>query len=483
MSIFATEFRTAATLSHARFAAEVVAWLRGIKDCRIFDSATERDLDGDSANLRSATGEVFLMQRFSDADGSAALGFRYDAPDKMGRTWRTEGVLRDDGSQPETRVLRIRGQCLATATVARLETPIRPHLLRSLLEEGFGARDELLDVSTAPQELTDNEAGLATGAALVDGKATRDLPVIYVSATGNGAWVVSRRSLERLAIDLCGVAHVVLEPSRGFSFGLREQTDDRNPYGGTIGIALPGHGVVRRFFLGWAIPDEAALLAEVRTSAIAMRTNMGRRGGWDWLDLQEAAIRQQRHRDRSRLSFDETEKLWQEELASKEERIADLERQLASQRQAAAEPAVSGRLPEPLLSALGRELYDGEFIDRLRAALRDIVTLGADRGWDRRSLALFAIALEKMPASAGLARLREDLDRATRDVKKLANNLPPFLEKLGYQHKSDKTHIRMTPDPDLIGAESMTVPNSASDHRAGENQKSDTLAALGLKRL
>ncbi len=214
-----------------------------------------------------------------------------------------------------------------------------------------------------------------------------------------------------------------------------------------------------------------------------MRTNMGRRGGWDWLDLQEAAIRQQRHRDRSRLSFDETEKLWQEELASKEERIADLERQLASQRQAAAEPAVSGRLPEPLLSALGRELYDGEFIDRLRAALRDIVTLGADRGWDRRSLALFAIALEKMPASAGLARLREDLDRATRDVKKLANNLPPFLEKLGYLRRSDRTHIRMTPDPDLIGAESMTVPNSASDHRAGENQKSDTLAALGLKRL
>lgn len=146
-------------------------------------------------------------------------------------------------------------------------------------------------------------------------------------------------------------------------------------------------------------------------------------------------------------------------------------------------PASHAKTDAPWLAELGPELYPGELTDRLRAALRDIADSGADRGWDARSLALCNKALQSLPGSPGLAKLREDLRRATLDNSKISKDLPALLLRLGYEHKSGKTHIRMEADPALLGVGPVTIPKTPSDHRTGDNQRSQTEAALGLKRL
>lgn len=482
MSLFATEFSTSPDLTTARFTAEMIGWLRGIRNSRILDDANERDLDGDTPLLRTNSGETLAMLRLLGEGTSFAIGFRHDLPDDEGRIWRTEGVLRQADAAPRP-ILRMRGQCVAAASVARLHAPHRPHLIRAVIERGMGGQDGALAVQIAPHRPIDDEDGQLLASAIMDGSATRYLPVVYVSAVANNRWAASSERLQRLATDLTGVAHVVLEPRREMSFRVKELTSGRNPYGGTIGIAVPGHGIVRRLHIGWALPDVADLLDEVKAAALDLRTDMGRQEGWDWLDLQEAAIRTQRQRDRSRLSETDNEKLWQEELAVKDEQIAELQRDLQELRQQKTAPSTAASPSAPWLASLGPELYPGEFTDRLHAALSDIVARGGDQGWDERSLALFAKVLEGLAPSPSLTKLREDLRRATLDNNKLGKEVPALLQRLGYERKSEKTHIRLEAGAGMIGVNTVTVPKTPSDYRTGENLRSQIEAELGLKRL
>ena len=334
-----------------------------------------------------------------------------------------------------------------------------------------------------PHRIRTGDDGLLQALAVIDGGASRHLPVVYLSALGQGRWALPEPEIEKLARDLSGVAHVMVEPTREFSFALRDVSAGRNAYGGTIGIAVPGRGFVRRLFLGWAISDTATLAQEVRATALDLRTQMGKTGVWDWLDLQDAVLRHQRDREKNRLTAEETTSLYDAELATKDERIAELEAALAEFRDRAEAGPVAIVSGGGLAQSIGPELYDGEFNDRLRAALTDIVARGADQGWDSRSLALFGKALESLPPSAGLAELREDLRRATKDSGKLASAVPALLARHGYQRKADNKHIRLEPQDGFVGLNAVTVPKTPSDHRTGDNLRGQIEGSMGLKRL
>lgn len=242
MSLFAKEFPTTVVLTQAAFTAEVIGWLRGGRGSRILAEATEQDLDGDAPLLRAASGETLAMLRLAGEADTFALGFRHDLPDAENRIWRTEGVLRRSDDVSNT-ILRIRGQCIAAASVAHLQPPRRPHLIRALLERGIGGRDGVLQIQTTPHLLRDTEDDQLLASDITEGKATRHPPVVYVSALSANRWIAGRDELNRLALDLAGVAHVVLEPRRELSFRVKELTNGRNAYGGTIGIAVRSLGL------------------------------------------------------------------------------------------------------------------------------------------------------------------------------------------------------------------------------------------------
>jgi hypothetical protein len=87
--------------------------------------------------------------------------------------------------------------------------------------------------------------------------------------------------IEKFAFDLGGIAHVVVEPNRAFSFQLRDRTAGANAYRGTLAIALPGRGIVRRAYLGFRLPDVDDLLTFVHQATIGIRNQMPAEG-WDW---------------------------------------------------------------------------------------------------------------------------------------------------------------------------------------------------------
>ena len=482
MTPFATEFPVEANSNRAAFVFQVITWLRGIRQSTVLAERGDEEIEGEAALLSAKSGETLRLRTLDRDGGFQAIGFQHDFPDSDGRLWRTEGVLRRGAAEDGQDLVRLRTQCIARFAGVRLESPRKPYFIKILLQDSWGGRDGMLHVTDVPHWLGADEDAMSIAREVTLGRGSRHLPVIYVSATGPGKWLIPRRQIEKLAYDLGGVAHVVVEPDRAFSVRLREETAGANAYGGTFAIALPGRGIVRRLYLGWRLPDPQDLLALVREVALEIRGQMPAEG-WDWTELQEQVLRLQRQRDRNRLSAKETEDLYDQEIAILKDRIAELEEQLASNADARVQPSdvEYGMLPASLIKRVGPEIYAGEFTDRIRKAAKECSD--RDDVLDARSRAVLAAIAEALPPSPALTELLQDLKRVTKDPKGIAGQLKWLLARHGYREKSDNKHIRLEAMPGYLGLEAITLPKTPSDGRGLINLRKQVEKILGISNL
>jgi hypothetical protein len=479
---FSTEFPVRPSANRAAFVAEVISWLRGMKHQSVLSSASEAELDGANVHVRSPIGEELRMRELQTADGWDAIGARHDLPDDFGRVWRTECVLRRAAAENGQDLVRLRTQCIATSAGAKLESPRKPYLIKALIKNDWGGKDGHFSVSDQPTWLESNEEGLCIASAVTTGGATKWLPVVYVSATGKSMWILSQREIEKLAYDLGGIAHVVVEPDRAFSFSLRERTSARNAYGGTLALSSPGQGIIRRYFIGWQIQDGVELAATVRQVATTLRSQMPS-FGWDWTELQEQALRAQRASEKSRLTAAESEQLYLEEIDNLQDRIRQLE-QAFSARPADSVGTDEGEFSsENLIRRIGPEIYAGEVSDRLRFAASTTLSFADQIGLDARSKLILQRVLDRLPLSPALAELSQDIARATKDPKRVASELTSLLGRHGYLEKSDNKHIRMEAKELFEGLEAITIPKTPSDHRGLINLQKQVERTLGITKL
>lgn len=480
---FATEFPVKPVPNRAAFVSQVIAWLRGTSYSTVLESGADADLDGENALLISQTGEKLHLREVSQGSSFKAIGFRHDFPDNEGRLWRTEAVLRRREAEDGQDLIRLRTQCLAKRTEARLESPRKPYLVKAVLKDGWGGKDGSLNVSDQPIWLENADNGLLTACPVILGKASRRLPTIYVSALGEGRWILSKQEIEKLAYDLGGVAHVVVEPNRAFSFQLWEKTAGANAYGGTVGLVLPGRGILRRFYLGLQLEDSRDLIVAVRTATLNLRSQMPA-FGWDWTELQEQALRTQRERDRNRLSTKEIEQLYQEEIYTLQDRINQLDEELASRPVSEAVGYDEGDFStQNLVRHLGPEVYLGEISDRLRLAAKITLSVSDQTGLDRRSMIILEKFVKKLPVSPALNELLRDLSRATKNPRRVSADLTSLLLRHGYNKKSDKKHIRLEAEDGYEGLDTITISKTPSDSRGLKNLRTQIERTLGISKL
>lgn len=481
MISFATEFPTRPLRNRAEFIAQVVGWLRGTNYSTVLDQPEAAELLGEAAQFGNGSGEELRFRELQGATGIEAIGFRHDFPDGEGRLWRTEMVLRR-GIPDFQDLIRLRTDCIAKVHGARLDFPRKPYLIKAVLEDGWGGKDGELPVTDKPVWLGDDTAGLNLARAVTIGDATSYLPVVYVSTAGRQKWLIPREHIERLAFELGGVAHVVVEPSQSFSFRLREAVDGANAYGGTVAVAIPGRGIIRRFYVGLRYPDVDRLLIDLRGQIVRTRSQLPAHG-WDWTELQEQALRRQRERDRNRLSAAESEQLYVEEISNLRDRVAQLEGQLA-----ALSPEQEVELPADALflhlaEKLGPEIYPGEFTDRIRFAAKECGTRSEQIGLDERSKVVLNAIVSQISTSPALEEIRQELRRATKDQKRMATSLVTLLSRHGYKEKSDNKHIRLEPVDGYRGLSALTISKTPGDQRGMENMRKQIEGTLGITKL
>jgi hypothetical protein len=483
MTQFATEFPVKLAPNRASFVAQVVAWLRGTSYSKVLEEHHDADLEGETVYLRSRNGEELRLREYGRDGCLEAIGFRYDFPDNEGRLWRSEAVLRGGMADDQQSLIRFRTQCVAREAGARLDMPRKPYLVKTILSDGWGGLDGSLDVTDQPLWLADDERSLSLACAITRGDASRHLPVIYVSAVEEARWTLSKVEIDKLAYDLGGIVHVVVEPSRVFSFRLRDETDGSNAYGGTLGIGVPGHGIVRRFYVGWRLPNSLHLVSAVRSASLALQSQMPA-AGWDWTELQEQALRRQRERDRNRLTAEESEQLYREEIENLQERIRELESQRANRLlPEVVDDGDDEFIAKALTTRIGPEIYPGEFSDRLRAAAALACKMADRTGLDRRSRAIFESIVKNLPSSPGLSELLEDLARATKDPKRVTAELKGLLRRHGYQEKSANKHVRLEASKEYAGLDAITLPKTPSDNRGLKNLRNQIERTLGIAKL
>lgn len=482
MQPFATEFPVKCTPNKAAFLAEVIAWLKGMEGSTILDSTSAYELDGENVYLCSTKGEELRMRELKRNGDWEAIGFQYDMPDDQGRVWRTEAVLRRDKVSKDEGLIRLRTQCIPKAPGAYITTPKKPYLIKTLLNNKWGTRDGEFDICNSPHWLENSDVDIAVAQLVMSGSAGQRLPIVYISATGHEEWLLTQNEIEKLAYDLEGVAHVLAEPSRNFSMRLRDITEGKNIYNGTVGISLPGRGIIRQFFLGTQFEQISELIECVKTTSINLRGVMPATG-WEWSELQEHALRSQQAALRGALSQDDANQLLEDygkELASLQDENRQLKELINSQTVDNFENDYKKFKSEEISLKICDEIYPGEVSDRIRYAAETALSTKDTKGIDPRTIAVWQSILECIPRSTGLDDLLADIERATKDPNRLAVEVPKLLERHGYCEKGDNKHIRLEPKNGFSGLQSITVPKTPSEIRGLQNQRKQIERTLGI---
>ena len=119
-----------------------------------------------------------------------------------------------------------------------------PHFITLLIEKGYLQDDYDLAVLRRPLIIDDSNIELLAG--VVNGTIRYHLPIVYISKTYDNTDPVDVRFL---ASKLKGVAHVLVQKSNWLSSQCRRLCDDKNEYGGAIGIYYPNPAVEHKKFL------------------------------------------------------------------------------------------------------------------------------------------------------------------------------------------------------------------------------------------
>ncbi|OWK33172.1 hypothetical protein [Sphingomonas dokdonensis] len=208
--------------------------------------------------------------------------------------------------------------------------------------------------------------------------------------------------------------------------------------------------------------------------------------GWDWTDFQEHALKAQRATLRDSLSQVDAEELF-EGFSKQLEDLQDENRRLKEEINRQATVAITITQPDisnvGFLGSVAKEIYPGEIIDRVRLAVYTAIFAAETSGVDERSLAIWEEIVQHTPRSPALDELLSDLSRATKDPKRVANEVTSLLERHGYRAKSDNKHVRLEPQNGYVGLKSLTVSKTPSDSRGLKNLCKQIERTLGISKL
>lgn len=462
-----------------------IDWVQGIYSSRFYqDKTLLAEPFSDLSEKKIERQNEVIKFESCKTDRGIAWGFRHELKDDRGRLWATESVLLKESGQS---ILTTRVHCFQDELGATVTTPKKPYLIKMYLENSFGDTDISLPVSDSPLRLTESDIDLANE--ILSGNASISMPTIYVSAPHQRN--VNLVDIDKLAYDLGGLAHVVSEPSRGFSFRLRDRTQGRNPYNGTIALIVPSKGVVKKFSLKDDGRDnsnnaETPLATEIRNYIAKISSNRPSRFGWDWTLLQSRKGEIKRASLPSDLKSSEVEdfiKTFTAEMHAKDEEILRLSQQIGQMQTSEAQRTSSDvGIINPELSHTIAEIYPGEISDRVRHAIK-ICCDNESLGLTDRDLAVFDSILMQSEYSGGAVNLTYKIRSAGHDTRTSGQQISSILTGIGFLKTEDGKHIKLTPPANLSGISPVTLAKTPSDFRSGQNQASQISNNLGLIKL
>jgi hypothetical protein len=401
-----------------------------------------------------------------DDERHALAGARYEKTEADNVVWTTDVIGAKDNANSSFMV-SIQLSVDSELPVEHLDQGRRPYVIKSIMEYLGGGNDGDLQVSDAPCMLTDND--IATAANLICGKSGVSLPIVYVSSSNRNSPYIDARQTSKW---LSGMAHVVVEPSRAFSFRLMHEVYNENAYGGAVGIYWPD-GVGKWLFLpSGRFEDpkrmQVAVAQKVRASLLSQRT--ARECSWSY--LRELYARQQLKALESSGSQDVKKYIehFDTELASKDDEIQRLESELARLRysQQFKNEQSDGDANAISLGSSESDLYQAERLDMVIEAIR---SSQASTEPNSRRHDILEDIVKSHKTSGERDEILEELKALLHQYNKMDSKTRAGLEALGFQLSDEGKHYKL-----LFHGDSrypFVLAKTGSDWRGGMNAYSD----------
>ncbi len=431
----------------------------------VADIPDAREDDIVSAIKESHQVEIAKITR----DDGAYVGFRHQWRDDEQRDWATEIC---GWSRSQQFLVGIHLHCQTPEIGVSLPHPKKPYLVKLLLNEFGGDLDGEFEVSASPITLRESEVDVACR--LLRCEMDLYLPVIYASAT----W----RNLPHFnAVDLAkwsaGMAHVVVEPSRRFSFILADRVGRLNPYEGAAAICWPrGSGRSTRLFpysFQSPVRFASAVAEHVRRALVGRRPDY--HCTWDY--LRELIYRKKIKtlRENGRAGIDEFVAAFDQEMHSTKNRLEEAEREIGRLKSELARRVRDDRIsPDGLLSpGRERDLFGGEQRDIVIAALQEAMRRVQPDG---RTAEVLQSLIEANPAIGEGQRIEDCIREALQNCQNLGKQQRRQLEEVGFAITDDGKHLKLV----FRGDDRYTfaMAKTGSDHRGMKNWISDTTKRL-----
>lgn len=414
--------------------------------------------------------ERFELKR-ANAGNYEVAGLRYTNPDENGGVFIVDSIFLDE-KPSKTCVINVTYETPVTG--AKIPVAKIPKVLRIVLDGAGGGLDGDVVVKNKPNYLKEDDADFV--ADILHGKTSSIIPVVYLSRDNHNLLKV--KEPDKLADKLFGVAHVFVEPSRGFSFKLNRSSKGYNVFGGAVGIFW-AEGFGKYFWL----PEHADLKRRDVHDLIynkivdGLRTRMLRRElTWEniqslhnWETIQKLkeghAKESEESKELAGIYYDEI-KTKDHQIEQRDQRILTLENEL--RRMSANTGYGDGLIEVPQVTQFYEDELKCIVIDALKTAV-----INTPNNTRRHSL------LESIVGSnAQLSNARDEIVKKIKimfnDFTGLSGPIRNELQRMGFEIVKDGGHYKMYLEGQTGGI-CVTIPGTPGDRRAGKNLASDIL--------
>lgn len=462
MANFTAEFPIDPKWSVADVARLACRWITGSPHTAFARDALDKYPHNGELTFRANMEQVVLAHS-TTASGEIG-GLRYERTED-GLAWTTVIVsLKTD----EQHLLRIEVVCEALATQVRLPPPKKPYFIKQALTELGGGNDGDIPVTDRPFKLSAGEESVA--ASLILGTARNSLPIVYVSAGFESHHLVDP---EELARYVGGLAHVVVEPSRSFSYEVKRLTKSRNVYGGTVGVYWPNSERRKSYFAEEGERAPRALAVDIAKDVRMALSNRRHSSNCTWAHLKEA-VAKNTYEQLKLAGSNEVEKFisaFDDEIAAKEQVIKEREHENDRLKAELRRLRSLEQNSEAGLVKRGHELdlYESEVRDIILSALKDASDRVAQPGSRRDHVLRDLLAANELGGQA--EKMREELKVLLREYRSMDGRTKSALTRLGFDLSDDGKHWKTVFQGDA--RYTFIFPKTGSDFRGGLNLVSD----------
>jgi hypothetical protein len=414
------------------------------------------------------SGQKIVVLKFT-AGPEEFAGFRHEWQDPEKFTWTTDIC---GWRTPSSFLVSVQVSSLADSIGERPRTPKKPKIVKMLLDKLGGDMDGPFSISAEPVVLEEGQLDLAVR--ILKGETGNFLPVIYVSSTWKNEPALDVRAL---AGWLSGMAHVVVEPNRRFSFHLAGKVDRINPYAGASAICWPhGSGQLLKFQPS-KFTSPHSYSNEICRSL--QRALSGRRPNtkctWDYIRERIFGHKVKALREAGEINLEEYAKAFDAELNATKRQLLVAEQEISTLKRELAQTNETYRQQDEGLLEFGRELdlYPGEHRDvviwALQIASRNVNSDG------RVKEVLDSLMLANQ-ASGTMEKMQQTIKDAVGGCENIGKEQWKALEKAGFSISEDGKHYKLMFRNDE--RYTFAMAKTGSDHRGMKNWVSDVTKRL-----